>query len=270
MHEKDLFYIEKSTNTQQALDLILPLNLSSGYHPPILIFLHGGAWRTGDKSEFLAFGEGLSRKANVAVALVNYRLSTKETSEVKHPNHIEDVAAAVFWIHQHGKKYNYRQDRIYLVGHSAGAFLASQLVFMPEYLDRYDSSIRDQIRGVVGIEGIYDLVELVETWPSYIDFVSGAFGIDETIYKTASPQHYTPTVNIPPYLIIHSRDDELVHLAHSQKFVFHVQKFAVKCDFDTSLTGTHDGILKTGNLVDRIAEFVIMLESRELDHQVKL
>src|SRR6185312_15107458 len=117
--------------------------------------------------------------------------------------HIEDVAAAVFWIHQHGKKYNYRQDRIYLVGHSAGAFLASQLVFMPEYLDRYDSSIRDQIRGVVGIEGIYDLVELVETWPSYIDFVSGAFGIDETIYKTASPQHYTPTVNIPPYLIIH-------------------------------------------------------------------
>lgn len=99
-----------------ALDVAVPADVSN---PPLLIWVHGGAWRSGDKDEvprtFVEHG--------FATASVNYRLST----EARFPAAAHDVKAAIRFLRAHAREYGYRADRIVIAGQSAGAHLA-QLV----------------------------------------------------------------------------------------------------------------------------------------------
>ena len=136
-----------SSNPLQRLDLYLPPSSTSTevkYYPPVVIIIHGGAWRSGDKNEFTNLGQNLSLLGNCAVAIVNYRLTTKITPEIKNPLHVQDVAAAISWVSLHAKEYGYRDDRIYLVGNSAGAFISGQLVLNPEYLNFHDPNLLEK------------------------------------------------------------------------------------------------------------------------------
>ncbi|CAJ0629904.1 9586_t:CDS:2 [Entrophospora sp. SA101] len=170
--------------------------------PPVIIIIHGGAWRSGDKSELESFCEKLTK--------IN----------VKHPIHIEDVAKAIYWVYQNSDKFGYNHDRIYLIGQSCGAFIATHLVLLSE-----------KYFGVVCIEGIFDIPLLLKTWPEYIEFIRLPF------------------------------EDELVDLSQSKNYykILKDKKTIVK--LETSLKGTHMGIMYTIQLVDKIWEFIISIES---------
>ncbi|CAJ0758901.1 18300_t:CDS:2, partial [Entrophospora sp. SA101] len=160
--------------------------------PPVIIIIHGGAWRSGDKSELESFCEKLTKISNYVVVNVNYQLTIANISpNIKHPIHIEDVAKAIYWVYQNSDKFGYNHDRIYLIG-----------------------------QRVVCIEGIFDIPLLLKTWPKYIEFIRLPFGEYELIHQSASPQHILSTNNdndnnksLPPHLIIHSLEDELVDLS---------------------------------------------------------
>ena len=96
------------------------------------LFSRRGAWRTGDKKEFHDLAEGLTQSENIAVALVEYRLSTEDAPEIQHPDHILDVYDALHFLVQNAHGYPYDSRRLILVGHSVGAWMALASVMEPD------------------------------------------------------------------------------------------------------------------------------------------
>ena len=133
---------------KHRLDLYLPKGKTNF---PVLFFVHGGSWRTGDRSLYRALGNRYAR-AGIAVAIPSYRLMPANP----HPAQIEDIAAAFAWVHNHAAGFGGDARRIYLSGHSAGGHLVSLLATDPRYLEKYDLA-SDAIRGVISISGVYDV-----------------------------------------------------------------------------------------------------------------
>src|SRR5262245_52773947 len=108
---------------KHKLDLYLPTGLKDF---PMLLFVHGGAWLHGDKDFGFGFYGGLAKtyaKQGVGVAVTNYRLSP----DVKHPEHVKDVARAFAWLHKNAGKHGGKADQLFICGHSAGGHLVSLL-----------------------------------------------------------------------------------------------------------------------------------------------
>ncbi len=136
---------------KHKLDLYLPRDKKDF---PVLIFVHGGSWRTGDRSIYGALGDRFAREG-IAVAIPSYRLMPRNP----HPAQIEDLAAAFNWVYRNIAQRGGDPARIYLLGHSAGAHLAALLALDENYLGKFDLP-RSSIRGVISISGIYDVSKL--------------------------------------------------------------------------------------------------------------
>ncbi len=211
VHE-DLPYVSSPDDDSRfhTLDLYLP---TSAENAALVVFVHGGGWRAGDKSmdgrvnlvdAFLERGIG--------VASVNYRLSP----DVTHPSHVEDIARAFAWIHEHGGEYGIDPDRVFIAGHSAGAHLVSLLALDPTYLARHDLSPA-AIRGVISISGLYDLPNLPQLGPEPPGFHQ-VFGSERAELVEASPALKVPLAgpDTPPFQISYASED-LYGLAEQAK-----------------------------------------------------
>ncbi|OZJ05255.1 hypothetical protein BZG36_02320 [Bifiguratus adelaidae] len=268
----DILYVESADleaphDKLQALDLYLPITLNSSSPPPLVVYIHGGAWRSGDKSEYENLGKRLAKAGRFAVAVINYRLSLQEFNDrghpVVHPDHINDCSAAIKYLVSASTRYGFRSDAIYLVGHSAGGQLGGLLVFDESFL----KEVRHSIKGVVGVEGIYDIPRLLETWPNYIGFIKQGFGDDAAVYQKASPQYASPhrpdgRIRLPSYLIVHSPEDELVDMEQSNRYFEHVREAGAGpvVELDISMKGTHFDMLQTEPFSTRIVKFVYDVE----------
>ncbi|KAJ2868487.1 hypothetical protein GGH94_000019 [Coemansia aciculifera] len=213
----DIAYIADD-NPRHTLDIYVPDKASENL--PLAIFIHGGSWRTGDKSECTVLAHGLVSQSlgKLAVAVINYGLSQRTPDSIRHPAHLHDAIKAVQFLVNGDKDYpdKYLIDRsnIYLIGHSAGAHLASLMV-LSNQLDCIAS-----IRGVLGVGGIYDIPGLLELYPDYADFIDMAF--DPAQYQEASPQHiakcrYADAEHIR-FLIVNSAGDSLIAATHAVGF----------------------------------------------------
>ena len=103
---------------RQKLDLFLPRDADNA---PVVMFIHGGAWRNGDKNNPRALAELL--EAGFAVVSINYRLS----QHARFPAQIEDCKAAVRWLRARAGEYRLDVSRIGVWGTSAGGHLAAML-----------------------------------------------------------------------------------------------------------------------------------------------
>ena len=177
---------EPADSDKHKLDLYLPRD-QKNY--PVVVFLHGGSWRTGDRSLYRALGDRLAR-AGIGVVIPSYRLMPQNP----HPAQIEDVAAAFAWVVRNLSQHGGDVTRIYLSGHSAGAHLAALLALDEKYLKKFDLP-RTTIRGVIAMSGIYDVAKL-ET------FLVSA-GTDK---RDASPAAHAHS-GAPPFLITYCQWD---------------------------------------------------------------
>ncbi|KAJ1784053.1 hypothetical protein LPJ59_006441 [Coemansia sp. RSA 2399] len=213
---KDITYIP-SGDPKHTLDLYVDDQLRPppvNRKPALVIYIHGGAWRTGDKSDASALCDGILRTAGgrVAVAAISYRLSVLGDKTRMHPMHLDDAAAAVgFLINSGGYPGSDQVDRssVFLVGHSAGAQLATMMAVHPH---PKIAGCLHRIRGVLGVGGIYDIPELLETNPGYADFIDMAFTAAQ--HETASPRHVIRSAPSAAkhiaFLLVNSTADELV------------------------------------------------------------
>jgi|MTBAKSStandDraft_1061840.scaffolds.fasta_scaffold14484_4 acetyl esterase/lipase len=173
---------------------------------PVMIMIHGGGWRTGDKSNKNITVNKVPYfiSNNWIFVSINYRLSP----EVKHPAHVEDVAAAIAWVKENITSYGGDADRIFIMGHSAGAHLAALVSTDESYLARYGIGL-DAIKGVVLLDGAgYDIRAGLESYSRGI-IVSlmylNAFGLEKESWYDASPiNHVAPGKSIPPFLIVYA------------------------------------------------------------------
>jgi acetyl esterase/lipase len=160
---------------------------------PVVLFVHGGSWRSGSKNLYAALGQALAADG-IGCVICNYRLSPA----VKHPAHIEDVAKAFAWTCDNIGKYGGKKDHLFLCGHSAGGHLVSLLVTDPRYL-KAERRSPSEVKGVASFSGVYEIITGVTTLES-------AFGKDEKVCRLASPLTHA-TGKFPPFLIAYADTD---------------------------------------------------------------
>lgn len=148
----------------------------------VIFFVHGGGWLSGDKKTYRDIAESLAGQG-MTVILVNYRLSPR----VKFPAHVEDVAAAFAWAHEFVHEYNGDPQKIFLMGHSAGAHLISLIACNDQYIRKYEISPRT-IAGVITISGVFEIK--TQEGGATREYLGMVFGEDEDVWARASCKNY--------------------------------------------------------------------------------
>jgi arylformamidase len=180
---------------KQRLDVYSPRDAKDA---PIVVFFHRGEWSKGDKSE-AAYKPKFLNENGVVFVSANYRLSPA----VKHPSHIQDVAAAVRWVYDHAAEYGGSSKKIVLMGHSAGCHLVTLLALDPRWLAGVGLRPGDLAGVVAWSGGAYDLVAKVKEGGMYAPYVKQAFGDSEAAWRDASPvAHVGDAKPLPAFLFI--------------------------------------------------------------------
>ena len=207
---KDLAYVTPAA-ARQKLDVYAP---REGKRHPVVIWIHGGGWQGGDKSEADAKPQAFVDRGYVFVS-VNYRLFPEATIGQM----AGDVAGAIRWTHDHARDYGGDPEKLVVTGHSAGAQLAALVCTDERYLKAERLSL-SLIKGCIPVDGdTYDVPLQVSTVEERrATSYRKKFG-DEASQKELSPiTHVAKGKQIPPVLIIHVAEHPETRL-QSQRMV---------------------------------------------------
>lgn len=199
---------------------------------------------------------------------------------MQHPVHVSDIHTALVFLRDWRREQDapvYDPDNIYIIGHSAGAHIAAYLFLSPPnsppslpppftFTFTIDEHLARAIRGIIGVEGIYNLDLLLDHFPSdfYRGFVQQAFGDSSQNWKNADVTSY----NVPRgsdhirWLIAHSAADDLVDQAQANEMAKGLRlrlreegEGRVQVDH-TSLVDGHYAVIDTEPLVQVVVNFV--------------
>ncbi len=185
-----------------SLDIYAPDDANPRNLLPVMIYIHGGAWSMGDKSQVNLKPTAFTSKGYIFVS-VNYRLTT---SKIKFPTHAYDIAKAVAWIYSHGSVYFADPRKIFLMGHSAGCHLVAIVATDSTYLKAEKLSLKN-ILGVIDLDTqAYDLPRLAQGYGGQLPEVyTYTFGDDPAGWASASPIAYVKSGRgIPPQIVAYS------------------------------------------------------------------
>ena len=193
---RDLDYVARAEypDGKDRLDLYIPDGVRNA---PVIFSLHGGALSAGDRGEERFVGERFAAAGYLTV-VTSYRLSP----QVSHPAHIQDAAAAFAWVKSHIRQHGGDPDRIIVIGHSAGAYLAMLMATDSRWLAAHKLSPRD-IKGVAPVSGFFwvDKPGVAPDRPTYV------WGTDRKVWIESSPSRYL-RADVPPVLILDTDGDE--------------------------------------------------------------
>lgn len=206
---------------------LLSLDVDAPAHPPgcgrapMVVFVHGGGFRNGDKANDITDKVTLFTGRGWVFASVNYRLSPSppndRTGQVRYPVHEQDVAAGIAWLQRHAADYGGDPTRIMLVGHSSGAFLVSLLSTDTSFLAAAGVDIAD-VRCTVALDTEYDVAEEVAQGGAFETLYRNAFGDDPATWTKGSPiEHTRPGGVRPSFLVVTQGRD--VRTTQAQAFV---------------------------------------------------
>ncbi|CAN5551171.1 alpha/beta hydrolase [soil metagenome] len=183
----------------QKLDFWRPANTVAPV--PLVLFVHGGGWKRGDKRNATGTAKVEHMLAQgYAFASINYRLVPTATVEEQ----AADVAASLAWVRSNAARLGVDPRRIVLMGHSAGAHLVSLAGTDPKYLAEAKLSFAD-LRGVIALDGAcYDVPRQIAEGGNFMhDTYVQAFGSDPVRQRALSPTFHADTPNAPAFLIAH-------------------------------------------------------------------
>lgn len=188
--KKDIAY---GALDRQKYDLYMPKKVTE--KTPVLFFIYGGSWESGQKSSYAFIGKTFSKEGFIT-AIPDYRLFP----QVTFPTFVEDTALAFAKVRQ-----RFPNRKIFISGHSAGAQIGSLLSLDKKYLSRHSLSPCSSIAGFIGLAGPYD------------------FEVTEEKFKRIFPANIRPqsqavnfvTSKAPPTLLLHGAADFTVHAEDS-------------------------------------------------------
>lgn len=224
------------------LDLYIPQDT---HDFDVLVFVHGGAWKIGDKSMHAHIGKTLAR-AGIGIAVINHRLSP----QVMHPEHLLDVARATHWVITAISEYGGNSERVHLMGHSSGAHLVALLALHTAYMRRTGTT--HPIGCTICISGIYDIPSFMKTSFGR-SIILPAFGTDPHVWNDASPiQHVCCTSS--PFLLMITEKDPMILKEQTIQF-----RNALKnCEFYEIPGKNHfNSIFDFGKKGDTATEYVL-------------
>ncbi len=190
---RDLAYEEFA---ESKLDLYVPEGIKNF---PVVVWMHGGGLNQGDKGKGsnLAIASFLA-SMGLGVASLNYRLSPP----VKFPVFNQDVAAGFAWVRTNVAEYGGDPDKLFVMGASAGGYLAASLTLNKEYLAVHNLSPGEHISATILISGLYDVHNLASSGQR----LATQFGTSEEVIVTASPITYA-SKDAPPILFLFADQD---------------------------------------------------------------
>lgn len=210
LHDVETFrnvpYVHGSADAKHRADVFRPKG-KKGY--PMVLFVHGGYWTSGDKEYYLPFtglyanvGIALARRG-IGVAVINYRLAPT----VPFPQIEADVAAAVAWAKATAADYDADPKSLWLMGHAAGAHLVSLLASDERVLMGVGVSVAD-LKGVIAMSAIYDLEDMAKKNDASFNetVVRATFGADPAALSMFSPiRHFR--LGMPKLLMLTAEKD---------------------------------------------------------------
>jgi len=186
---------------RHKLDVYAPE--ARGAAAPVVFFIYGGGWSRGERGEYEFVGRALASRGFVAV-IADYRL----VPEVRFPEFLEDSASALRWVQDNIAAYGGDPNRLFLAGHSAGAYNATMLALDPSYLREYGVTM--PILAVAALSGPYDF------YPFEYGEVRDAFG------SAPRPEGTQPinlvTSNTPPMYLASGTTDPIVRVQNTERF----------------------------------------------------
>lgn len=240
MAEENLVYATlKSTafgDRDLHLDLFRPIQ--TGKYP-LLVMIHGGGWRSGNKSMQVPMAQRIAASGFVTVA-VEYQLSL----EAKYPAAVHNIKAAIRWLKATAGKYNIDTSRVAISGCSAGGQLAA-LVGMTNGISKFEGDLGNlnyssSVDAVIDIDGVLDFLAPgslnLERKPNSadIDWLGGSFIERPGIWKDASAIFWVNDKSVPVLFInsgfsrFHAGQDEMIGIMKEHGIYTEVRKFDVK------------------------------------------
>jgi len=209
------------------LDIYRPYNIVKP--APLLVFIHGGGWKGGNRADYLVYLLSFAKKGYIT-ATVSYRL----LKDAPYPACAEDITDAVKWVMANGEKFGYDPKRVALIGGSAGGHLALLAAYQWKSKNAAKDSVSlveelPRIKAVVDIYGPVDLTtNYARNHPLVTNFLGHSFSEAPELFREASPMRYTDK-NDPATLILHGTSDNLVPLSQSISLKARLDSLGVPC-----------------------------------------
>ncbi len=224
---KDIEY-KKVNDVSLQLDIYRRKELPTP--APTIIFIHGGAWRTGKRQDYLPYLIDYAEKGYIAVT-VSYRLQ----QVAKFPAAVGDVICAIKWIKSHAGEYGIDPTRIALLGASAGGHLSLMAGYAgdePMFNDEpcpSDSSAK--VKAVINFYGPVDLTTPYARGRNEVkDFLGGTYDEYFELYHLASPITYVSKES-PPTLTFHGTIDSLVPVSQADSLDTMLKRMGVPHEY---------------------------------------
>ena len=209
----DIYYPKPLTKAMKSKNVTDDNAINDSY--PMVVFVHGGSWESGNKDEYAFVGQSLAQ-AGYVTAVINYR----KAPEHLYPDYVQDAAQAIAWSYNNAKSLHADPKRLAVIGHSAGAFNAVAAVANEDFLAPYGVKPKD-IAAVIGIAGPYSY--------DFRKFSSRtAFGSDATP-ETVMPDRQIKGAQ-PPYLLLTAEKDKIVHVTNTTKMTQALKAAGVKVE----------------------------------------
>ncbi len=211
------------------LDLFAPEIMDAS--APGVLFIHGGGWTSGDKSDYRIYATYFAEKGYV-VGSVGYRLK----GEAKYPAAIEDVKCAVRWMRAHSEELNVDPDRIAVIGGSAGGHLAMMVGYSSDVPELEGTGgwpeTSSAVRAVVDLYGPTDFTTpYARTHTTTTSYIGKSFDEVPELYDQISPMSHLDA-NDPPTLIFQGTLDDLVPVTQSDRLAAKLESLGVPYWYD--------------------------------------
>lgn len=184
---------------RQRLDVYQPVDATG--RAPMVLFFYGGSWSSGERADYRFVGEALAASGIVAV-IADYRLSPA----FPYPAFVQDSARAVRWAVAHGAEHGADPARIFVMGHSAGAYNAAMVALDPRWLAA-EGLQPSRLAGWIGLAGPYDFLPIGDRQTQV------AFDWPRTPVDSQPLFHASPAS--PPALLLAPTDDRVVNSRRS-------------------------------------------------------
>lgn len=201
----DLSYAE---GPRHGVDVYRPRG--GGAHP-VVVFFYGGNWDSGSRQAYRFVGQSLAAQGYLTI-IPDYRVYP----QVLYPDFLQDNAKAVRWARDHAMAYGGDPHRLFLMGHSAGAYNAAMLTYDQRLLAAVGMDPNRDVKGFIGLAGPYDFLPLSSERLKII------FGPQDTRPAT-QPVAYVDG-DEPPALLLHGLKDTTVEPANADRMAARIRQ----------------------------------------------
>jgi acetyl esterase/lipase len=207
--------VQFGADPAQKLQVFTPVGEPLQAPLPVVVFIHGGAWMSGDPHDYRFIARTLVPHG-VAVVLAGYRL----LPDGRYPAMLEDGAAALRWVMDNAARHGLDPARITVMGHSAGGYNALMLALDPQWLATHGLPSHT-VKAAISLSAPTSFLPLAD--PASI----AAFGHHDDLPATQPVNHAHPAA--PPLLLLHGMDDGRVRPRNTHRLAAALAAVGAPC-----------------------------------------